>query len=191
MPRNAELADVRSSTGMALRQSRQSYSQRSSGNAVITTIAIVAALHFGSAVFLPLSIAMLITFALSPLVTRLRSVGLPMIASVLAAVTLAFAVIGLFVLVVAGQLSELARQLPTFQENIVTKLEALQDTGPENGLVARLSRMASEINAQIATRAASAGQTDCYSGPCDCRCRIHAAGAGRIARPIYPARGRK
>ena len=151
MPRIAELADGRSSTGMALRQSRQSYAQRSSGNAVITTIAIVAALHFGSAVFLPLSIAMLITFALSPLVTRLRSVGLPMIASVLAAVTVAFAVIGIFVLVVAGQLGELARQLPTFQGNIVSKLEALQDTGPENGLVARLSRMAGEINAQIAT----------------------------------------
>lgn len=151
MPRVAELAEGRSSTGMALRQSRQSYAQRSSGNAVITTIAIVAALHFGSAVFLPLSIAMLITFALSPLVSRLRSLGLPMIASVLAAVTLAFAVIGIFVLVVAGQVSELARQLPTFQGNIVLKLEALQDTGPENGLVARLSRMAGEINAQIAT----------------------------------------
>jgi len=118
---------------------------------VITTIAIVGALHYGRDVFLPLSIAMLITFALSPLVTRLRNFGLPMIASVLATVTLAFAVIGIFVLVVAGQVGQLAQQLPTFQSNIVTKLEALQDTGPQNGLVARLSRMVGEINAQIAT----------------------------------------
>lgn len=151
MPKTTELADGRASTGMVTRQFRQIYAQRSSGGAVVTTIAIVAALHYGRSVFLPLAIAMLVTFALSPLVTRLRNVGLPMIASVLAAVTLAFAVIGMFVLIVAGQLTELAQQLPTFQSNIVTKLEALQDSGPENGLVARLSRMATEINAQIAT----------------------------------------
>ncbi len=150
-PRIAATEASRPETGAALRHLRQSYAQRPPGSVVVTTIAIVAALHFGRDVFLPLAIAMLVTFALSPLVTRLRSVGLPMIASVLAAVTLAFAVIGMFVLVVAGQVGQLAQELPTFQDNIVTKLETLQDTGPENGLVARLSRMVAEINAQIAT----------------------------------------
>lgn len=135
----------------ATRQVRYSFAQRPAGSAVITTIAVVAALNLGRDVFLPLAIAMLITFALSPLVSRLRKLGLPMIASVLAAVTLAFAVISLFGLVVAGQVGQLAQELPTFQDNIVTKLETLQDTGPENGLVARLSRMVAEINAQIAT----------------------------------------
>ena len=60
----------------------------------LATIAVVAAvLHFGQDVFLPLAIAMLITFALSPLVSYLRNRGLPMMATVLAVVTMAFAAV--------------------------------------------------------------------------------------------------
>ncbi len=123
----------------------------STGVAIITLIAIVASLHLGRDVFLPLAIAMLITFALSPLVSYLRKFGLPMIAAVLSVVTFAFAVIGIFVLVVTSQIGQLAQQLPTFQGNIVTKLNALQETGSENGLVSRLSRMVSTINAEMTT----------------------------------------
>ena len=117
----------------------------------MTTFAVVAALSLGRDLFLPLAIAMLITFALSPLVTRLHGLGLPMMAAVLTTVTLAFVAIGMFFLVVAGQVGQLAQELPTFQDNIVTKLAAFQDTRPEGGLVSRLSRMVAEINAQIAT----------------------------------------
>ena len=137
------------SDGSNFRHVRPSFVRNPSGLGILTTIAVVAALYFGRDLFLPLAIAMLIAFALSPLVSRLRGFGVPLIASVLAAVTLAFAAIGLFGLVVAGQLGDLARELPTFQGNIVKKLEALQSTGRENGLVSRLSRMVADINAEI------------------------------------------
>lgn len=165
MVKAVESEGGRPSATEVLQQTRQPLVQRPSGNIMVTTIAVVAALHFGREFFLPLAIAILITFALSPLVTRLRSFGLPMIASVLAAVTLAFAVIGMFGLVVAGQFGQLAQELPTFQDNIVSKLEALQDTGPENGLVARLSRMVAEINAQIATAVPEGGAVKSAAGP--------------------------
>ncbi|MFN5996696.1 MAG: hypothetical protein ACK47Z_06255, partial [Paracoccaceae bacterium] len=42
-----------------------------------------AILHFGAEIFLPLAIATLIAFALSPLVSRLRQRGLPRILAVL------------------------------------------------------------------------------------------------------------
>ena len=132
-------------------QARHGAPPGTTGTTVLTAIAVVAALHFGQEVFLPLAIAILITFALSPLVSRLRGFGFQMTVSVLAVVTLAFAVIGAFVLVVVGQVGQLARQLPTFQDNIVAKLTAFQDTGPENGLMARLIRMVSAINAEIST----------------------------------------
>ena len=116
----------------------------------LATIAVVAAvLHFGEDVFLPLAIAMLITFALSPLVTYLRNKGLPMLVTVLAVVTLAFAVIGLFLMVVATQMSQLAVNLPTFQANIVTKLDNLQATGDGTGIVSRVTGMIAAINAEI------------------------------------------
>ncbi len=124
--------------------------QSASTHVILTAILIIAALQYGQDVFLPLAIAMLITFALSPLVTILRNAGLPMITAVLAVVALAFAMIGTFGLVVVGQISELAQALPTFQDNIVTKLSALQGSGSENGLVSRLTRMVSTINAEMA-----------------------------------------
>ncbi len=132
---------------------------------VIATIAVVAALHLGRDVFLPLAIAVLITFALSPLVTRLRKLGLPMMVSVLASVTLAFAVIGAFVFVVAGQVGDLAQELPTFQGNIVKKLETLQETGSENGLISRLTRMVAEINDQVARVVPQPGSAAVPAGP--------------------------
>lgn len=55
---------------------------------------------------------MLIAFALSPLVDALRRRGLPMLWSVLVVVALAFCAIAFFLLVVMGQLAELAQNMP-------------------------------------------------------------------------------
>lgn len=116
----------------------------------LATIAGVAAvLYLGQEVFLPLAIAMLLTFALSPLVSRFRRRGVPLTASVLIVAFLAFSAIAAFSLLVASQLSTLARDLPTFQENIVAKLEGLKSQGGDSGLVARLTEMATTINAEI------------------------------------------
>jgi predicted PurR-regulated permease PerM len=138
---------------------------QSAGIAVVATIAVVAALHLGKDVFLPLAIAVLIAFALSPLVTAVRNFGVPLIAAVLAVVALAFAVIGLFFMVVVGQFGQLAEQLPTFQGNIVSKLNALQSAGSEDGLVSRLTRMVSVINAEITTALPRDTAAPAASGP--------------------------
>ena len=130
-------------------QTRHPVLQQNSTNGVLTAVLVVAALQYGQDVFLPLAIAMLVTFALSPLVTMLRNAGLPMIAAVLLVVTLAFAVLGVFLLGVVGQVGELAQQLPMFQGNIVTKLEALQNNGDQSGLISRLTNMVTAINAEM------------------------------------------
>ena len=156
---------LESQDGSDFRQPRLALARNLAGGGVITTIAIIAALHFGKDVFLPLAIAMLITFALSPLVSRLRSTGLPMIASVLLTVTMAFVAIGVFALVVASQVGELAQELPRFQGNIVQKLDALQETGPANGLVARLSNMVGEINLKLAQVMPQEGEANGTGGP--------------------------
>ena len=95
-------------------------------SSLAATVLIVAVLHVGREIFLPLACAVLITFALAPAVIYLRRKRLPHLVSVLTVVTLAFAAIGIFLLIVVGQVGSLAQQLPSFQANIVTKLEALQ-----------------------------------------------------------------
>ena len=115
--------------------------------------AVVATLYIARDVFLPLSIAMLITFALAPLATRLRVMGLPNLLSVLVVVAVAAVLISLFLLVAASQLSSLAQNLPTFQANIIAKVEALREAGSSNGIVGRLGRMITEIAAEIGAAA--------------------------------------
>lgn len=116
----------------------------------LATIAAVAAvLYLAQDIFLPLAIAVLITFALSPLVAALRRRGVPQLAAVLATVFVAFALIALLSLVMIGQLGELARNLPTFQANIIAKVETLKEAGGGGGLAGRLSEMITAVNAEI------------------------------------------
>ena len=114
-----------------------------------TVVGVATVLKLAHEIFVPVAIAMLITFALSPLVTLLRRQGLPMLAAVLLVVTMAFTVSSAFTLVVASQLATLARNLPTFQANIIAKIESLKAAGGGNSLIARLSDMISAINARI------------------------------------------
>jgi predicted PurR-regulated permease PerM len=93
----------------------------------VATICVVAAvLHFGSEIFLPLAVATLIAFALSPLVAALRQRGWPRLIAVMCAVTLAFGILGNVLSVMASKLGLVAGNLPAFPTNIIAKLDALQ-----------------------------------------------------------------
>jgi predicted PurR-regulated permease PerM len=75
--------------------------------ALVAVTAIVA-LYAGRAVFVPLSLAVLIAFALAPVASALRKFNLGPIASVAATVGLAFAVVASIALFLGGQFGELA-----------------------------------------------------------------------------------
>ena len=112
-------------------------------------VGVAAVLFVAQDVFVPLAIAMLITFALSPLVTALRRRGLPLLWSVLIVVAFAFSLIAVFSFMVASQLAQLAQNLPIFQSNIIHKVEGLKATGGENGLASRLFDMITAISTEI------------------------------------------
>ncbi|ARP64701.1 ABC transporter permease [Mesorhizobium sp. WSM1497] len=114
--------------------------------AIVTT---VAALYFGREVFLPIAIALLLTFALAPLVAALKKVGIPRIAAVIASVLGAFAALGLFSFIVATQVSELAQNIPVYQTNILTKIRSLKETGVGGGILARLSKVVERVGQEI------------------------------------------
>lgn len=125
------------------------YIRRITPPRVLTFVGIAAVLYFAKDVILPLSIAVLITFALSPLVTRLRRLGVPQVLTVLVVVATTFVAVAIFSLILAMQVSQLAQGLPTFQRNIIAKVEALQESSREDGILSRMANMISAINAQI------------------------------------------
>ena len=116
---------------------------------LVIIVGAAAVLYVAQAVFLPLAIAMLLAFALSPLVTRLRHTGLALLWTVMAVVSAAFLVVALLAFVMVGQLAQLVRDLPTFRGNILQKIEGLRQAGGESGLVSRLTEMASAVGETV------------------------------------------
>lgn len=111
---------------------------------------IGAVLHLAQDLFLPVALAILITFALVPLVTRLRWLGLPDLPAVLSAVALSTVVLALVFFTVASQLNELAGSLPSLQSNILAKIEAIRQSGSDNAVLSRLTHTLTTINDHLA-----------------------------------------
>jgi predicted PurR-regulated permease PerM len=83
---------------------------------------LCAALYWGQAVLVPLVLAALLTFLLSPLVTRLDRLRVPRVVGVLLVMTFVGGIIGGVGYVVAGQLRSFAAELPMHRQNIRAKL---------------------------------------------------------------------
>jgi len=87
-------------------------------------VAIVAGLYFAREVLIPVTVAVLLSFLISPLVNMLVRVRLGHIASVLVAVLLSLSVIILLGAVIATQLTNLAVGIPRYQATIEAKIDA-------------------------------------------------------------------
>ncbi len=116
---------------------------------VVVAIAVVAVLYFAREIFVPLAMALLLTFALSPLVTRLYRSGVPKSVAVISVVCTAFLVIFIFVSIVVSQLTVLAQNLPSYQYNIETKIRTIKDAQSGNSIFDRGARMFKRLNEEI------------------------------------------
>ena len=94
-------------------------------------IIAIAALYFGRDIFIPFAVAILLSFALAPLVSLLRRLKLPKIVAILVAVALAFSVIGAISVVVGSQVVQLADNLPRYQHTITQKIRSSGLPAPE------------------------------------------------------------
>jgi predicted PurR-regulated permease PerM len=132
---------------------------------MLIIVVIVAALSFGREVFIPLALSILLTFALAPLATRLRRLGLGRVPSVIAVVLLVSVLVLGFAALVAHQLVLLADNLPRYEYNLRTKIRALDDLMPTGGMFERASRMVEDVGQEIKDVAkdreqAATGQTE-------------------------------
>jgi predicted PurR-regulated permease PerM len=92
------------------------------GTRLLSLAVVFAALFWGQAVLVPLVLAALLTFLLSPLVMRLDRLRVPRVVGVLLVMALVGGLIGGIGYVVAGQLHSFAAELPTHRQNIRTKI---------------------------------------------------------------------
>nr|WP_258045638.1 AI-2E family transporter [Mesorhizobium sp. NBSH29] len=119
---------------------------------LITVAATVAALYFGRDIFLPLAVAVLLTFALAPVVSWLRRWRLPRPVAVVFVVISAFGAIALFATIVAMQLGVLAGNLPYYQSNIEAKVRVVKEANVGESVVNRVTRLVERLGTEIQSK---------------------------------------
>lgn len=85
---------------------------------------VVAALYLAKGVLVPLTLAVLLSFLLSPVCDRLERLRLGRIPAVLVTAMLAFSALGIVAWLAIVQMIDLAPKMPEYQENIQTKLHS-------------------------------------------------------------------
>jgi predicted PurR-regulated permease PerM len=111
----------------------------------------VAALYFGREVLIPVTLAMLLSFVLSPLVELLRRIWLGRILSVVLAVVLALGLILALGSAIGTQVAQLSENLPQYQGAIESKISGLR-TATIDKFWQKLGRFGSQLTAGSAPR---------------------------------------
>jgi predicted PurR-regulated permease PerM len=116
---------------------------------VAVLVVVVGALYLGQDILIPLALAILLSFMLAPIVTRLRRWGLGRIPSVLLVVMLLFVALIALGAIVASQLVDLADNLPRYEWNLRTKIRDLRIAVPSGGVIERTSNMLRDLGQEL------------------------------------------
>lgn len=93
---------------------------------LLVSVVVVAALYLAKTVLIPVTLAVLLSFVLGPVVGLLRRLHLPKIAAVLLAVLFALVVILLIATLIGTQIADLAGNFSHYQATILRKFEAVR-----------------------------------------------------------------
>jgi len=139
----------------------------SSTSGILLMSAATAALYFGRDILIPFALAMLISFAMAPVVLQLRKLGLPRIVAVLVVIIALSVAAAVFIILVASQTIDLASNLPRYQSNLETKIQSIKEAAPGGGLIDRLTTMVARLSQEATERATLApmGTEDGHGKP--------------------------
>jgi predicted PurR-regulated permease PerM len=121
-------------------------------------VLIVAVLYLAKQIIIPLALAILLTFVLTPVVVVVQRRGLKRVYAVLVVVCLTFAVLGAVGWGVGYQVQRLAQDLPTHTDKIKEKIARLRASG--GVVVPNLLRMIDEISKGAPAAASALGAED-------------------------------
>jgi predicted PurR-regulated permease PerM len=107
-------------------------------------VLIVGILHWAREVLMPIALAVLLSFILSPIVSLLRRRGLGQGISVAFTVVLAFLLIGSIGMLIVSEFKGLANELPGYQQNIRRKIADLH-VAVKTGSLGKLRQTMQEV----------------------------------------------
>src|ERR1700736_1823159 len=103
-------------------------------------VVILCAFSWAKEFLLPIVLAVLISFLLAPVVSRLERWGFHLVLAVLSVATIAFALIGVLCATMSMESLDLVNSLPKYRDNIRAKWAAIQQ-GPPGPLNLALSNV--------------------------------------------------
>ena len=115
---------------------------------LIATI-VIAGLYFGSVVLLPLALAILLSFVLTPPLLMLRRLKVPRVLAVGFVVAIAFAIIGGLVWLISLEATKLARDLPSYRVTLSDKVKSLRETTSESKMLEKAGDVLTDLEAQF------------------------------------------
>jgi predicted PurR-regulated permease PerM len=118
---------------------------------LVTGLLIVIILYFGKPVLMPLALAGLFTFLLSPLVNALYRLRLPRALAVVLVSISVFSLLGFLGWVIGREFSSLAASLPNYKDNIRHRIVSFHESG-RGGVIENLK----DIRTTIAESSAAA-----------------------------------
>lgn len=113
----------------------------------VVSVVVIGGLYWAQAVLIPVALAVFLVFPLAPLVTVLQRWHLGRIVSVVIVVLCAGLLLAGVLWVVKIEFTSLARELPTYTENIQDKVKELRQMSSGVG-IERLGKLAQDINGE-------------------------------------------
>jgi len=138
-------------------------SLRNLSASMIIMALVVTALFVGSAILIPLAIAIVIAFVLAPVVRWLTARRVPQPVAAVAVLGVAMLLFLALSFGVSAQLLSLTAELGNYKHNLVEKVRAIAEMGRSDGLISRAVTAVEALGADIARelgRGVGGGQSD-------------------------------
>jgi predicted PurR-regulated permease PerM len=116
---------------------------------MLFSVVIVAALYFGREVLVPIALALLLSFALAPLVRLLQGWHVPRMFAVIVVVLIAFAAIFSLGALMVSQVNQLAGDLPRYQSTLREKIQSLRGAAAGTGTLERASEVLQNLSREL------------------------------------------
>jgi predicted PurR-regulated permease PerM len=118
-------------------------------NNFVAIAIVIAALYFSREILVPIALAVLLSFVLSPLVKFLQRWHLPRPLAVIFTVVAALAVTACLTAMVMVQVNQLAKDLPRYQVTLSEKIHSLRDTLGPSVLFRDASNMLKDLGKEL------------------------------------------
>jgi predicted PurR-regulated permease PerM len=109
----------------------------------------ITALYFGREIFVPIALAILLSFVLAPLVGLLQRTRIPRGFAVVSVVILAFMIIFGLGTLIANQLTQLAGDLPVYQSTMREKIKSVRGATASSGTLERAADMLQDLSKEL------------------------------------------